>query len=79
MAAGREGYDTDVADYIDRCVSQIHCHCQWQFMNYDLTSLNCHHPILGSQIGHPVLPFTQSSVNFCSSRSSANNDGGKLI
>jgi uncharacterized protein YycO len=40
MAAVKKSYQTDTADHIDWCVSQIDCVYQWQFVNHFPMILN---------------------------------------
>jgi len=79
MAVVKEGSRTLAADDIDWCVSQIDCLCERHVVNFYLVILNCCHRVVASQIGHPVEPYSLSSVEILSSTCSLNKDSGKLL
>jgi hypothetical protein len=79
MAAVKEGYHTHAADDIDCCVCQSDILCWWQVVYHYPVIVNCHHGTVGSQIGHPVEPYSVSLVEISSSTWSVNKDGGKLL
>ena len=49
MPAVMVGNHTDVAVDIVLFVSQIDCHCQWQFVNNCVLILNCLYGVVGNQ------------------------------
>jgi hypothetical protein len=58
MATVKEGNHTHAADDIDCPVSEIQCLCQYQVVNYCPRILNCHQSAVGSQLPHPVEPYS---------------------
>jgi len=79
MVAVKTGNDTYVAVDIDWFVSQIHCHCQGQFMSCLPIILNCLHSVVACQIRHLDEPCSPSLAVIHSSTYSINNNGGKLL
>jgi hypothetical protein len=67
IAAVKEGNCTLAANDIDWSVSQIHCLSVCHVVNLYLVIQNCGHPVVGSQIGLHVEPYSLSSVKILSS------------